>query len=67
MADIMKGIFHMAKIISTIFISFIGWIVTGYDFFVISSLLSFSIELHTELNKTQKRYFKNTKDKTARR
>ena len=65
MADIMKGNFHMAKIISIIFISLIGWIVTGYDFFVISSLLSFSIELKDELDKIQKRYNKNTKDKMA--
>ena len=65
MADIMKGMFHMAKIISILSISLIGWIVTGYDFFIISSLLSFAIELHTELNKLQKRYNKNTKDKVA--
>ena len=55
----------MAKIISIISISFIGWIVAKYDFFVISSLLSFSIELHDELTKILKRYHKNTKDKTA--
>ena len=55
----------MAKIISILSISLIGWIVTGYDFFVISSLLSYSIELKDELNKLLKRYYKNTKDKVA--
>lgn len=55
----------MAKIISILSISLIGWIITGYDFFIISSLLSFAIELYTELNKLQKRYHKNTKDKMA--
>ena len=55
----------MAKIISILSISLIGWIVTGYDFFIISSLLSFAIEFKDEINKLQKRYYKNTKDKVA--
>lgn len=57
----------MAKVISIILISCLGWIVTGYDFYAIASLLSFSIDLYKEIKKLQKRYQKYTKDKTARR
>lgn len=57
----------MAKIISTLLISAIGWIVTGYDFFIIASLISFSIDIYKGILKIQKRYHKNTKDKTAKR
>lgn len=63
----MKGLFHMAKIISIISISLVGWVVTGYDFFIIASLTSFSIEVYQSLTKLQKRYHKHTKDKTAKR
>lgn len=56
----------MAKIISTILISYLGWRITGFDFFALSTLISFSIELYSILRKifhnTQKIYNKYTKD-----
>lgn len=61
----MKGQFHMTKIISTIFISYMGWKLTGYDFFILSSLISFSIDIYKGFNKILKRYNKYTKDKTV--
>lgn len=57
----------MAKVISIILISCLGWKVTGYDFFVIASLLSFSIDIYKGIKKIQKRYPKHTKDKTSKR
>lgn len=56
----------MAKIISTIFISYLGWLLIGYDFFIISTLVSLSIDLYISLRrmffKAQKIYNKYTKD-----
>ncbi len=57
----------MAKIISIILISCLSWEMMGYDFFIIASLLSFSIDIYKGIKKLQKRYLKYTKDKTARR
>lgn len=56
----------MASIISII-IAYLGYSVTGYDFFVLLSLISLSIDIYTDLIKALKRFHKNTKDKTARR
>ena len=55
----------MAKIISTLTISYLGWVLTGYDFFILSSLITYSIDIYKGLIKIQKRLNKNTKDKTA--
>ena len=56
----------MAKIISTILISYLGWKIIGFDFFALSTLVSFSIELYSTLRriffKAQKIYNKYTKD-----
>lgn len=45
----------MAKIISTLLIYAIGWIVTGYDFFNIAAIITFSIDISEELHKIQKK------------
>lgn len=55
----------MAKILSVITISYLGWKLTGYDFFILTSLITYAIDIHDYLLKLQKRLFKNTKDKTA--
>ncbi len=55
----------MAKIISILFISYLGWKLTGYDFFILATLTSFSIEIYKELSHVLKRINKYTKDKTA--
>ena len=52
----------MAKIISILLLSYIGWEVTGYDFFTLSALISFSIDLYIGLQNTKDNI---TKDKTA--
>ena len=56
----------MAKIISTILISYLGWKLTGYNFFTLSALVTLSIDLYTSLRKlffkAQKIYNKYTKD-----
>lgn len=57
----------MAKIISVLLISFIGYKVANYDFFIIATLTSFSIDIYKEIRKMYKRYSKYTKDKTAKR
>lgn len=57
----------MAKIISVLLISFIGYKVANYDFFIIATPTSFSIDIYKEIRKMYKRYSKYTKDKTARR
>lgn len=62
----MKGLFHMAKLASILMISIIGWKVTGYDFFIVASLLSFAIDIYSELHKLPKKYHKYTKNKTAK-
>lgn len=63
----MKGLFHMAKIASILMISIIGWKVTGYDFFIVATLLSYSIDAYNEFRKLLKKYHKYTKAKTAKR
>ncbi len=55
----------MAKILSMILISYLGWKLTGYDFFILSSLISFALDTYQSLIKVQKRLNKTTKDKTA--
>ena len=55
----------MESIISII-IAYLGYSVTGYDFFVLLTLISLSIEIYKDSIKALKRFHKNTKDKTAR-
>ena len=55
----------MAKIISMIFISYLGWKVTGYDFFDLLTLISLALDSYKSFIKIQKRLNKYTKDKTA--
>ena len=52
----------MAKIISILLLSYIGWEVAGYDFFTLSALISFAIDLYIGLQNTKDNI---TKDKTA--
>lgn len=56
----MKGSFHMAKIASILMISIISWMVTGYDFFIVASLLSYSIDIYNGFQKLLKKYHKYT-------
>lgn len=63
----MKEVFHMAKIISILLISYLGWKLTGYDFFVLSALISFALDIYSSMIDLQKRLYKYTKDKTAKR
>ena len=51
------------KIVSTLIISFIGWIATGYDFFAILTIASIAIDLYQSLNSAQKRLNKILKIK----
>lgn len=53
----------MAKIISVITISYLGWILTGYDFFILSALITYSIDIYERLCKVQKRLNKILKIK----
>lgn len=57
----------MAKIASILMMSIIGWKVTGYDFFIVASLVSYSIDVYNGFRKLLKKYHKYTKAKTARR
>ena len=57
----------MAKVISILLISFLGWKVTGTDFFVLATLTSFTIELYKGFSNLQKMIQNILKDKTARR
>ncbi len=63
----MKGFLHMAKIASILMISIIGWKITGYDFFIVATLLSYSIDIYNVFRKLPKKYHKYTKAKTAKR
>lgn len=54
----------MYKIISIILISYIGWKITGYDFFVLSALTSYSIDIYQGFTDLHKKISKNTKDET---
>ena len=59
----------MANIIS-IATAGLGYLITGYDFFILLSLISLSIDLYKDLTKyfkILKRYLIYAKDKTARR
>ncbi len=59
----------MAYIVSA-FIAYLGYHVTGYDFFVLLTLITLSINIYkalTKYSKILKRYFIYAKDKTARR
>lgn len=56
----MKGTVIM-KIVS-ILISLLVWRVTGYDFFIILTITSMTIDLYKGIKKVQKRLNKNTKD-----
>lgn len=51
----------MVKIVSILLLSYIGWKVAG-DFFTLSALISFSIDLYIGLQNTKDNI---TKDKTA--
>lgn len=58
----------MAHIISTIF-AYLGFLVTGYDFFILLTLISLSINIYMSLMrsiKKLKRYLIYAKDKTAK-
>lgn len=55
----------MVKIISILLISFVGWMVSGYDFFTLITLTSFAIDIYKSLKNLQKRFDKYTKDKTV--
>ena len=57
----------MAKIISILTLSFIGWKVTGYDFFILTSLASFTIDIYIELIEFSKNITKILKIKIAKR
>ena len=59
----------MAYIISFM-IAYLGYRVTGYDFFVLLTLISISLDIYKDLTKyfkILKRYLIYAKDKTARR
>lgn len=59
----------MAYIISFM-IAYLGYWVTGYDFFVLLTLISISLDIYKDLTKyfkILKRYLIYAKDKTARR
>ncbi len=59
----------MAHIISA-FIAYLGYKVTGYDFFVLLTLTTLSTDIYKALTKyfkILKRYLIYAKDKTARR
>lgn len=58
----------MAYIISFM-IAYLGYRVTGYDFFVLLTLISISLDIYKDLTKyfkILKRYLIYAKDKTAR-
>lgn len=56
----------MAKIISILLVSLIGYKIANYDFFIIATLASFSIEIYKAIHQMYKRYSKYTKNKTAK-
>ena len=57
--------FIMAKIISSILIAILGYILTGYDFFILSALITYSIDIYEGLLKIHKILQKYTNDKTV--
>ena len=46
----------MAKIISILSISYFGWKLTGYDFFALSTLITYAIEIYNALTNLLKKY-----------
>lgn len=59
----------MALIVSII-IAYLGFLVTGYDFFILLTLISMSLSIHisfTKCIKMLRRYLIYAKDKTAKR
>lgn len=58
----MKGKIIMHEILCVLLISYIGWKTTGYDFFVLSALVSYSIDVYKGLDTLRKRILKNTDD-----
>lgn len=56
----------MAKIISILLVSIIGWVFTGYDFFILFPISSIVIEIYKSISLLERKTLKNTKDKTAR-
>ena len=58
----MKGKIIMNEILCVLLTSYIGWKTTGYDFFVLSALVSYSIDIYKGLDTLRKRILKNTDD-----
>lgn len=59
----------MAYIISIV-IAYLGYQVTGYDFFILLTLISIAIEIYIfslKILRILKRFLNNTKDNTAKR
>ena len=57
----------MAKVISELVISYLFWTITGYDFFIILTICSYSIELYKRICNTLKIIKKYTKDNLVKK
>ena len=57
----------MAKIISILLISFLGWKATGVDLLTIVTLATLTIDIYKEFLKLQKMIYNILKMKTAKR